>query len=641
MVAIAFARPARLPFLQARRSCPLDAALLRDVREREAMLLAAHDADLRIAIEQLRDRVAGGASPAEGSVLAPALALTAEAVRRTLAQRVYDVQILAGAVLARGAIAEMQTGEGKTLTALFPAVVHGLRGRGVHVVTANAYLAARDCERVRPVFELLGLSCRLLPERAPSAEKQAAYGADVTYGPGHEFGFDFLRDQVAARPAERSPLGHDFLQTLKAGAPRESRLQRGLAFAIIDEADNVLLDDAVSPLVLSGAAGADAPDAAVHHQARRLALSLEPADDYRVDPSAANLELTPAGASRIHDAVEVSTVSQLRRPWSEYVLQALRAELLMRRDVHYVVEDGTVRIVDGSTGRIFADRTWQDGLHQAIEAKERLRIREEQQPLARVTRQRFFRMYDGLCGLTGTAAGSEAEFREVYGVDVIPIPLRTPSRRLVHPTRAFVDRLTKQRAALAEIERRNRRGQPVLVGTRSIRDSEELSAELADAGVRHQLLNGRQDAEEAAIIAAAGELGAVTIATNLAGRGTDIRPSPAALERGGLFVLAAERHESQRVDRQLIGRCARQGDPGEAQSFVAADDSLLRSEGEWLASAIWRSADSAGAARLDIDRGVGRIQQRLERDRARQRKALLRLDAQRNDLTAQFVGAEQ
>ena len=444
-----------------------------------------------------------------------------------------------------------------------------------------------------PAYKLLGISVGLLPEQSGSpADKRDAYRCDITYGTGYEFGFDYLRDQLTLQQASRRTLGTATLESLLGqSSTSASQVQRELYYSIVDEADNVLLDDAASPLILSGAAQGEAEDAEVHRAAREMVGELQAGEHYRASPAAGRFELTDAGVEWIHRGEDRIPIEQLQRTWSEYVEQALRA-VALRRDVHYVVtDDGEVQIVDTSTGRIFTDRTWREGLHQAVEAKEGVQITPEKHALAQITRQRFSRMYDRLAGMTGTAAGCEREFRQVYDLGVVPIPLRTPSRRELWPTRFFVEQSQKWNAIADSVQEIHRQQRPVLVGTTSIADSEHLAQLLRGRGVEFQLLNGRQDADEAAVVSEAGHRGAVTIATSLAGRGTDIKLGSGVMELGGLHVIVSECSDSARVDRQLVGRCARQGDPGSAQMFVSAEDPLIQQHGSWLVPSIERHAD--------------------------------------------------
>jgi preprotein translocase subunit SecA len=417
-------------------------------------------------------------------------------------------------------------------------------------------------------------------------------------------------------------------------------VQRGLSFAIIDEVDNVLIDDAGSPLILSDQVAAAAEDAEAHRAARRAIAQLEAGKHYTIDRARGAVSLTSLGAKKVHDENANIPFAVLSRPWSEYIEQSLRAEWLFRRDVHYVVDDEQVQIVDESTGRIFSERHWRDGLHQAIEAKERVPINAEKQPLAQITRQRFFRLYRGLCGMTGTASTSRREFWQFYQLPVVVIPLRKPCRREIQTARYFADADAKWAAIAEAVQVLNREGRPVLVGTQTIADSERMAGELEARRLQFQLLNGRQDAEEAAIVAQAGQVGAITVATNMAGRGTDIRLAPDVARRGGLHVMAAQRHESQRIDRQLVGRAARQGDPGSAQFFLSADDSLIQRFGPWLVQGMRRNAHKDREIHMDLDSYTRKVQRRAERMGFSRRRQLFRYDKYRDSVMAKVAGQE-
>lgn len=583
----------------------------------------------------LRNRVAKE-GPDTLAVQIDAFALMYAAINMKLDIELYDVQVLAARILANGRVAEMQTGEGKTLACAPAAYLHGLTGRGVHVATPNTYLAARDFELLAPAFRLLGMSVGLLSHKDCMVAKRAAYQCDVTYATGYELGFDYLRDQLALRHASSCDLGQRLWTRLQGDDTRGvAILQRPLYYVIIDEIDNVLLDDAGSPLVLSGAADAEASDGAAHQLASRLSGRLEAGRHYLFDSSVGSVQLTDAGIERIHSEDVDIPISVLLRTWEEYVEKALLALLYFRRDVHYVVVAGTVQIVDASTGRIFSDRNWQDGLHQAIEAKEGVRITAEKQALAQITRQRYYRLYERLCGMTGTATGCEREFRQVYGLKTETVPLRVPSQRTIMPTRFFASAAAKWQAVTQSVAQMHVTGRPVLLGTRSIDDSERLAEVLRQRGLPFELLNGKQDAAEADILARAGQPGAITIATNLAGRGTDIQLAPEAAASGGLHVIVAECHDSTRVDRQLIGRGARQGDPGSAQTFVSAEDSLIQRFGPWLASTMQRYATPSGEVSLNLSRRTRRLQSIAERQDYAARCALLRRDLSRDVLFSQ------
>ena len=402
----------------------------------------------------------------------------------------------------------------------------------------------------------------------------------------------------------------------------------------MDEADSVLLDDAASPLILSGSPQGAAIDADVHRAARRMLAELKSGEHYRESSATGRMELTDAGIDRVHSGVDSIPIEQLQRTWTEYVEQALRAAAL-ERDVHYIVtDDDKVQIVDVGTGRIYTDRNWREGLHQAVEAKEGVPITPEKVALAQITRQRFSRMYYRLAGMTGTAVGCEREFQQVYHLRVTPIPLRTASQRDVWPTRFFVDKATKWHAIARSVEQLHGQLRPLLVGTSSIADSEQLAECLRQHGLKFQLLNGRQDADEAAIVAVAGHAGAITIATSLAGRGTDIKLNESVRQLGGLHVIASECSESMRVDRQLIGRCARQGDPGSAQMFVSCDDALVQHHGSWLIQSIQRHGGPDGETRVDFSRQLRRMQRAAERANYAARCAMLRRDLSRDSIFA-------
>jgi preprotein translocase subunit SecA len=517
----------------------------------------------------LRTRVAGGA-PAE-AVLPEAFALAREAARRTLGQRPFDEQVLAGLALADGKVAEMATGEGKTLAAVAPVFLHTLAGRGAHVLTFNDYLARRDARWMGPVYERLGLSVGFVQERMGAPERRAAYAADVTYLTAKEAGFDHLRDGLALEPGER--------------------MQRTYHFALVDEADSILIDEARIPLVLAGETGDALPGP---ERLAALVRTLVPGRDFDTDEHAHNIALTEAGAARVeaalgggrlHHPESVSVHAQLRH--------ALHAEHLLRRDVDYIVRGGRVELVDETTGRVADKRHWPDGLHAAVEAKEGLRPTPEGRILGQVTLQHFLGLYPRLSGMTATAATAAEELEAFYGLRTVVVPTHRPSVRVDEPDVVFTHATAKRSALVAEIARAHATGRPVLVGTASVSESEELVEALRAAGVACRVLNARHDEEEAAIVAEAGAPGAVTISTNMAGRGTDIRLGghDEALRAevallGGLFVIGTNRHASLRIDRQLRGRAGRQGDPGSSRFFVSLEDPLVRRYGvEQLVSA--------------------------------------------------------
>ena len=618
-----------------------DRALVASIRRLEASLAKSDQQELKDRADDLRARrFQRRPNWLSDDVLTEACALACVAARRTLGHGLYDVQLLAGLAMARGSVAEMATGEGKTFAAAIPAFIHSLAGRGVHVNTSNEYLSQRDCEQLRPLFEFLDTSCEHISSQQQPAEKAAVYRCDITYGAGAEFGFDYLRDQITLRQKPETRLGEDFLGLLRGRDQFiQSTLQRELAVSIVDEIDNVLIDDAGSPLLLSGQPDGLATDAEAHRAALHLANDLLEGHDFQVDSGLGSISLTDAGKTRIWEATDSAPLKCLLRPWNTYVEQAIRARMLFRRDVQYVVRDEEVVIVDQSTGRLFEDRTWRDGLHQAIEARESVPITGEKQGLARITKQRFFRQYPILCGMTGTAMGSENEFSEFYRLSVASIPLRKPSQRKLQPERVFANEDAKWSVIAQQIKQLHTTGQPVLAGTRSIAKSEALAERLTELSVPYEILNGKQDADEAEIISLAGEVGAVTISTNIAGRGTDIRQSPESLQRGGLCVLATEHHDSDRIDRQLVGRSARQGEPGSAAFFLAADDDLLTRHGDWLSKAISKSKANKGEVSVDMSSSVRKVQLQAERSQFLQRRALF-LDDGRRDVVMSRINGE-
>ena len=588
----------------------LSHALRRSVAEvhaRRGALGTLSDRELTGRAGDLRER------PGTADAVREAAALTVEAVRRVTGYTLYDVQIAGGLTLTAGGLAEMATGEGKTLTVALPCAAAALRGRQVHVATPSAYLAERDAEELRPVYELLGLSAVLLPDRDAAAAKPAAYAADVVYGPGYEFGFDYLRDHAAARAFPTPPLGGQTLARLRGRPltpppPVQSRRE----LSLIDEIDSVLLDEATTPLVLASTPEGEPDVRAVRAAAARAGALLE-----RQDFTVRGMQVELAEAIRRERPPGVP----LRRPWWQEVRNALQARYVFRRDEHYVIREGDVALVDGNTGRVFEDRTWQAGLHQAVQWKEGLTVTAESVTAARVTRQRFAREYDAMTGLTGTASPAAREFRKLYGLPVVPIPRNRPNRREDRPTRYVASDAEMFRVVAEEAAAERQRGRPVLVGCRTIADSHAASAELAARGVPHCVLNGVQDRDEAELIAAAGEGGRVTVATHMAGRGTDIKPDEAALAAGGLHVLAAGRNRSQRVDRQLAGRAARQGQPGSSRFIVSAEDALLEEHEPSLAAAV---AASRRGTSDTLDARMDRLQKRLELEAFRQRTEMLR-----------------
>ena len=617
----------------ASRPRPVDTSLLDSVKRHASGLAACTNEEIAAQHKELREKVDRGAPLLDTSIITPSFALTFEAVKRTLGMAYYDVQILAGLALATGAIAEMRTGEGKTIVTALPACLHGLTGQGVHVATVNGYLAERDFEIMRQPLRLLGLTVGLSKDGGDTTAKRRAYRCDVTYSTGYELGFDFLRDQASLRSRRKPILGETFRNKLRGLKRNESpTVQRGHAYAIIDEVDSVLIDEANTPLILSHNAGNDEATIGVYAMAARVARSMQSQVDYLIDRRKKSLNLTVEGQRRIYKSTAEIPDSGLCRPWSMYVEQALRAIYMLERDVDYVVNDGKVQIVDQYTGRIFADRHWRDGLHQAVEYHERIDLTPEKQSIARVSRQRYFGLYDLLSGMSGTCTGHERELREFYNLPVVVIPERLQSQRKQHKTRYFANAEDKWIAIAEDVRSRHRHGQPVLIGTRTIDESNILAELLQAARVPFQLLNGCQDDEEASLISEAGEAGTVTIATNMAGRGTDIKLSDAAIECGGLHVIATQRQESARVDRQLIGRAARQGQPGSCQFFIAADDELLAQHGPSASDRVKTLTRKGDVTSNELDALTTKIQKQAERQTHEARCDLYRQDQWLNEV---------
>ena len=595
---------------------PEDRVLLGQIRSRAEQIQNCGKQELLTLADDLRTKIRSNEQPVLSEpTVTESFALTLEALRRTSGKVYYDVQLLGGLVLATGAIAEMQTGEGKTVTCGLAAVLYGLTGKGVHVATTNAYLAERDHEELTPVFETLGLTSGLIHGELDPNEKKQTYLQDVTYGTGYEFGFDFLRDQMALRNRPHLPLGTRFLSRLRGNELSETTLmQRPLSYAIIDEADSVLIDEATTPLILSGTNGATLPDPKVYSLAMQVADSLSDPKDYKVDWTKKSVELTEAGWEDIHEQLPINIQQKLKRPWSQCIDQALRAKLMFRRDVDYVVLNDKVVIVDQNTGRLHEERKWRNGLHQAVEMRESVTLTEEREIEARITRQRYFAFYEKVSGMTGTANGNEAELLEFYNLPIVKIERNKPSERTTIPARYFSDEEAKYAAICKELLRLGDNGQPVLVGTRTITQSQLIAKILSRLGREHIILNGVQDENESNIIAKAGRTGAITIATNMAGRGTDIKLDDDARKAGGLHVIVAEHHESPRVDRQLIGRSARQSDPGSCQFFVSAEDEIIQRYDQDLAQSMIKSADpESGECHRNFDSELSELQIKIEK----------------------------
>ncbi len=563
------------------------------------------DAELRMKTEEFKKRYADGESLDD--LLPEAYAVVREASTRVLGMTPFYVQLLGAIVLHQGNIAEMKTGEGKTLVATMPLYLNALTGEGVHLVTVNEYLAQRDAEQMGKLFNFLGMSVGLNVSNLSHEEKKAAYQADITYGTNNEFGFDYLRDNMVLY--------------------KEEMVQRPLNFAIIDEVDSILIDEARTPLIISGNAE---KSTALYTQANQFVRLLKEGEDYTVDLKTKTVQLTEEGITKAEKYFKIDNLYDYKNvSLNHHIHQALKAHAIMRRDTDYVVQDGEIVIVDQFTGRLMPGRRYSEGLHQAIEAKEGLPIQRESKTLATITFQNYFRMYKKLAGMTGTAKTEEEEFQSIYNMDVIEIPTNKPVRRIDKPDLIFKTMEGKFKAVVNEIVRAHKTGQPVLVGTVSVETSELLSDMLKKRGIPHNVLNAKNHAKEAEIIAQAGQKGAVTIATNMAGRGTDIKLGEGVKELGGLYIIGTERHESRRIDNQLRGRAGRQGDPGVSQFYLSLEDELMRRFGsermQAMLDRLGMSDDQPIESKL-VTRSVESAQKRVEGNNFDARKQLLQFD---------------
>jgi preprotein translocase subunit SecA len=571
----------------------------------EPVMEKLSDSELREKTEEFRERLAGGETLED--LLPEAFAVVREVSRRTLGMRPFDVQIMGGIVLHEGKIAEMKTGEGKTLAATMPVYLNALEGKGVHVVTVNDYLARRDAGWMGEIYTFLGLEVGLIQESMDFEERKIAYHSDVTYGTNAQFGFDYLRDNIATST--------------------DQLVQRELNFGIVDEVDSILIDEARTPLIISGM-----PESAadVYYRFAAIVPRLKSGEDYEVDEKKQQVAPTESGVEKVEKALGVENLyDDVNTNLVNHLNQALRAQTLFHKDDEYIVTDGQVYIVDEFTGRVLEGRRYSEGLHQAIEAKEGVEIREENQTVATITIQNFFRMYDKLSGMTGTAATEADEFMHTYKMEVVSIPTHEEMIREDKDDLVYKSEKSKHRAVVEDIVERNEKGQPVLVGTVSVDVSERLSALLSRRGIAHNVLNAKQHEREAEIIAEAGERGAVTIATNMAGRGTDIKLGDGVAEVGGLYVLGTERHEARRIDNQLRGRSGRQGDPGESRFYLSFEDELLRLFGgqrmQGVIERIGLEEDVPIEAGM-ISNSVRRAQEQVESRNFQMRKRILEYD---------------
>jgi preprotein translocase subunit SecA len=540
-------------------------------------------------------------------ILVEAFAVVRETSKRTVGMRPFDVQIIGGLVLHEGKIAEMKTGEGKTLAATMPVYLNALTGRGVHVVTVNDYLARRDAEWMGPIYTFLGLSVGVIVHGMDDDERRAAYNADVTYGTNNEFGFDYLRDNMKFS--------------------LQDYVQRDFHYAIVDEVDSILIDEARTPLIISGAADESTDK---YYRINQIIPRLRKDRDYTVDEKSRTVVLTDLGVASTEKLLKVPNLYDPRNiEYLHHVNQALKAHNLFRRDVDYLVKEGQVIIVDEFTGRVMPGRRYSDGLHQALEAKEHVKIERENQTLATITFQNYFRMFDKLAGMTGTADTEAQEFKEIYNLEVVVVPTNMPMIRTDHTDAIYKTEHEKFKAVIREIKELHEKGRPVLVGTISIEKSEFLSAYLKKEGIKHHVLNAKHHEKEAEIIAQAGQMGSVTISTNMAGRGTDIKLGTGVAELGGLHVLGTERHESRRIDNQLRGRSGRQGDMGSSRFYLSLEDDLLRIFGAERISSIMDRVGFEEDQPIEhplISKAIENAQKRVEGQNFDIRKHLLEYD---------------
>ena len=527
-------------------------AIADHINEIEPNYVKLSDANLVAKTDEFKRRLQKGETLDD--ILPEAFAVVREASKRVLGMRHFDVQLIGGICLHRGNIAEMRTGEGKTLVATLPVYLNALTGNGVHVVTVNDYLATRDSEQMGRLYNFLGLSTGLIVANLDFNQRKEAYACDITYGTNNEFGFDYLRDNMVSDVSQM--------------------VQRPLNYAIVDEVDSILIDEARTPLIISGPGQRSTDN---YYKLAKIVPHLVKDEDYTIDEKQKTIAPTDSGIAKVEKMLGVENLYDAENIELNHLLGAsLRAYAMMHRDTDYVVKDGEVVIVDEFTGRLMFGRRYSDGLHQAIEAKEGLKVERESQTLASVTFQNYFRMYKKLAGMTGTAKTEEKEFIDIYGLEVLPIPPNKPLARIDLPDQIFKTKAAKYRAVVRNAVERHQTGQPILIGTTSITQSEELSDMLLRSGVPHNVLNAKHHEKEAEIVANAGQMGMVTIATNMAGRGTDITLGEGVPELGGLAILGTERHESRRIDNQLRGRAGRQGDPGSSQFFLSLEDDLMR-----------------------------------------------------------------
>ena len=580
-------------------------SIVEEINGLESSLLSLSDTSLRAKTQEFKDRLAKGETLDD--ILPEAFAVVREASKRVLGMRHFDVQMIGGIVLHRGNIAEMRTGEGKTLVATLPVYLNALSGKGVHVVTVNDYLAKRDSEWMGRLYNFLGMSTGLIVAGLDYDQRKQSYGADITYGTNNEFGFDYLRDNMVVHA--------------------DQMVQRPLNYAIVDEVDSILIDEARTPLIISGPGERSTER---YYELAKVVPHLVKDEDYTIDEKQKTIAPTEEGIAKVEKMLHIENLYDSSNLELNHLLSAsLRAYAMMERDKDYVVKDGEVVIVDEFTGRLMFGRRYSDGLHQAIEAKEGLRVERESQTLASITFQNYFRMYEKLSGMTGTAKTEEQEFNNIYGLEVYEIPPNKVLARVDMPDLIFKTKDAKYRAVVRDVVERHKTGQPILVGTTSITQSEMLSDKLTKAGVPHNVLNAKHHEQEAEIVANAGQRGMVTIATNMAGRGTDISLGEGVAELGGLHILGTERHESRRIDNQLRGRSGRQGDNGSSQFFLSLEDDLMRIFG---ADNIAGMMDKLGMEEDEpiehslITKSIERAQKKVENHNFNIRKYILEYD---------------
>ncbi len=579
--------------------------LLDEVNSFETAMMALSDDQLKAKTPYFREKLKKGATL--NDILTEAFAVAREAARRTLMMRPFDVQIIGGIVLHEGKIAEMKTGEGKTLAATLPLYLNALEGKGCHVVTVNDYLARRDAEWMAPIYRFLGLTVDIIVHGLDDPERRKAYGADITYGTNNEFGFDYLRDNMKFNLDEY--------------------VQREFNYAIVDEVDSILIDEARTPLIISGPSGESTDK---YNKINQIIPRLKREKDYTIDEKSKTVVLTEEGVASVEKLLNVQNLYEPRNiEIVHHVNQALRAHTLFKCDVDYLVKDGQVVIVDEFTGRVMPGRRYSDGLHQALEAKEHVKVERENQTLASITFQNYFRMYKKLAGMTGTADTEAAEFKKIYNLDVVVIPTNMPMVREDHNDLIYKTEQEKIQAIIEEVRTLYKEKRPVLIGTISIEKSELLSKYLTRAGIKHHVLNAKQHDKEAEIVAQAGQPGQVTISTNMAGRGTDIKLGDHVAELGGLHILGTERHESRRIDNQLRGRSGRQGDNGSSRFYLSLEDDLLRIFGAERISSIMDTIGIEEGQPIEhkyISKAIENAQKRVEGQNFDIRKHLLDYD---------------